>query len=72
MTQLMWAAPSLQVVQSRVADVQQRCIVFKSAAQRIKWMRRFGRGVRLSSGSVTEGHSLQQNGRPSIRPVVMI
>ena len=35
MTQLMWAAPSLQMEQSRVAEVQQRCIVRRSAAQRM-------------------------------------
>ena len=70
-TQLMCAAPSLQVVQSLVAEVQQRCIVFKSAAQRMNRMRRFGRGERLSRGSVTEGHSFHPKCRPSIRPVVM-
>src|SRR5450756_811004 len=71
-TQLMCAAPSLQVVQSRVAEVQQRCIVLRSAAQRMNRMRRFGRGLRLSNGSVTEGHSFHAKGLPSIRPVVMI
>jgi hypothetical protein len=72
MTQLMWAAPSLQVEQSRVSEVQQRCMVCRSDAQRIKLVNRLGRGFRLSRGSVTEGHSIQPNRRPSISPVVMI
>ena len=71
-TQLMWAAPSLQVLQSRVSEVQQRCMVLRSDAQRMKWVSRRGAGLRLSSGSVTEGHSIQPKGRPSIFPVVMI